>query len=465
MMSASPHLTQPGARLGRYELVSWLGEGGFAEVWLAQDTGTDPPRDVAVKVMRRGRARDAQQKTMFLDEAHLAERIHHPNVAQVLDVGDADGCLFLAMEYVSGGSLDALIEGARLLGETVPAGVALRLISDVCAGLHAAHELAIDGRPQHVVHRDVSPHNILVTEEGVPKLIDFGIAKARERMAKETSTGITKGKIAYMSPEQARGVEIDRRADVWAIAAVAYELLEGRRIIEGPNEIARLQTLVSRPVLLTFEHTPVAVQGVLERALAYYPSDRHATADELCRDFERALAASGLAASRGEVAAFCRRAREAADEEHSSPRLAALLGAPSSEPTVSVIRPATLGRRPTVVRDRMGRFMLVGLGFLLVAGAGALSARRGSPSSAPTHAPQAVVQVQPEIVTPPVPTTSATATPSALASSPSPASPPPIVVRAPVAPPRATVTATAPKPLPTPPKGATPRPTDDDQIE
>ena len=172
---------------------------------------------------------------------------------------------------------------ARALGEPVPTGVALRLMADVCAGLHAAHELTIDGRPQHVIHRDVSPQNILITEDGVPKLIDFGIAKARERLARETSTGITKGKIAYMSPEQARGAEIDRRADVWAIAAVAYELLEGRPIIEGPNEVARLNVLVHRPLQPTFEHTPPVAAGVLERALAFYPRDRQATAAEGAR--------------------------------------------------------------------------------------------------------------------------------------------------------------------------------------
>jgi serine/threonine-protein kinase len=378
-MSIPPRSSRPHTRFGRYELLSWLGEGGFAEVWLARVADDDTAPPVAVKVMRRSRSRDAQQKAMFLDEAHLAAQIHHPNVASVLEVGDVDGVLFIAMEYVSGGSLDVLLQGARALGEQIPPGITLRLMADVCAGLHAAHELMVDGRAQHVIHRDVSPQNILITEEGAPKLIDFGIAKARERLSRETSTGITKGKLAYMSPEQARGAEIDRRADIWALAALAYELLEGRRVIEGPNEIARLNFLVNRPLQPTFTHTPAAAIGLLERALAFYPRDRQATAAELGHDFERAIEESGLATSRDETARYLERARDAAGDEDGPPSLGALLGAGTAEATVSDIRPPLSSAKLPLARSSTQAWLGVAVAVAvigIITGLGLVAPRR-----------------------------------------------------------------------------------------
>jgi serine/threonine-protein kinase len=469
MMSIPPpRSSRPHTRFGRYELLSWLGEGGFAEVWLAKiaDDAHAPP--VAVKVMRRSRSRDAQQKAMFLDEAHLAAQIHHPNVATVLEVGDVDGVLFIAMEYVAGGSLEVLLEGARTLGEQVPAGIALRLMADVCAGLHAAHELTIDGRPQHVIHRDVSPQNILLTEEGAPKLIDFGIAKARERLARETSTGITKGKLAYMSPEQARGAEIDRRADLWAIAALAYELLEGRRVIEGPNEIARLNFLVNRPLQPRFEHTPPAAVGLLERALAFYPRDRQATAEELGRDFERAIAESGLVATRDETARYLRRARDAAgDDEEGAPSLGALLGAGTAEATVSDIRPPMSKGRLPLARASTQALLAAAVAVAVVgiiAGVGLLSPRgAASTFTAPPQASNGGLSAEPALpaAKPSAPSTSEVASdPSAVALAsavpPSPPAPGRPAVR--MARPSAAAVQAAPK-------RTTTRPKDDDQIE
>ena len=481
--AAPPQLTQPGSRIGRYELLRWLGEGGFAEVWLAQDLEAPSAPHVAIKVMRRGRARDARQKKMFLDEAHLAERIQHPNVARVFEIGDVEGSLFIAMEYVAGGSLDALIEGAQALGEPVPPAIALRLMADACAGLHAAHELSIDGRPQHVIHRDVSPQNILLTEDGVPKLIDFGIAKARERIAKETSTGVTKGKVSYMSPEQARGVPLDRRADVWAIGAVLYELLEGRRLLEGPNEVARLQALVSRPIMPTFERTPPAATGLIERALAFYPADRQANAEVLRADIERAIEESGLVTTTEEIRTYCQRARAAADaavppEDHAAspaPALGELLAQRMAEPTVSVILPSTVSGRPAAARERSGtRTIVGGLAVLIVALVGFVATRGASTSVAPPAPVEPSTSAVPSTsVAGPSAAGPSTTTPS-VAASPSPSPAGGVLSPAKTA---TVLTTTAKQTTPphivTPPKppppavtgGKPPKRSDDDQIE
>jgi serine/threonine-protein kinase len=412
MGSAAPLVLQPGARLGDYSLVRWLGEGGFAEVWLARRAAAPdaPPR--AVKVVRRSRARDLQAQAMFRDEAALSARIRHPNVASVFEVGEESGHLYLLMEYVSGGSLEAVIEGAEALGEPVPVAVGVRLLADVCAGLHAAHELCIDGRPQHVIHRDVSPHNILITEAGVPKLIDFGIAKARERIAGDTSTGVTKGKIAYMSPEQARAGELDRRSDLWSVGAVAYELLEGQALLSGATEVARLQELVSGAVRPGFTRTPPRVARVIERALAAAPEGRQATADELRLDLERALAREGLEATQAEVAAFCRRARAAVSEPAPAPRLGELLGAPTAAITVSGTALAPSPPAPGRAKARWIA-LVAALPVLLLA---ALVALRGGGAPAPRPAaPAASTPAAPPV--PPPPPDASTAEPPATAAS------------------------------------------------
>src|SRR5262249_54070569 len=163
---------------------------------------------------------------MFLDEARIASGIQHPNVAQILDLGEQDATLYIVMEWVDGESLSKIRKIAQKKGVPLPLGLALRILSDACAGLHAAHELADrQGKSLGVVHRDVSPHNILVGSAGSVKVIDFGVAKARDRGAGETRSGIVKGKLRYMAPEQAQGRALDRRADLWALGVCLYELV------------------------------------------------------------------------------------------------------------------------------------------------------------------------------------------------------------------------------------------------
>ena len=312
-MTALPVPNQ-GTRLGRYELVRFLGEGGFAEVWLAALRGPAGfEKKVALKVLRRSRAKDVKHQTMLLDEALLVSKIEHPNVAGVHELAEENGLVFFVMEYVSGDSVDALMEAARELGEPIPLNVTARILVDACMGLHAAHELRVEGRPLGIVHRDVSPQNILLSEGGVAKVIDFGIAKARERIGKETTTGIAKGKLSYMAPEHARGEELDRRADVFAIAALAYEIFTGDTVVSGPNPVARMTTLASGPITPDLAILPPPLAPILARALSFDRDTRHASADELRTEIEAALVKEGIGlAAHATVAAFATRIHEEA---------------------------------------------------------------------------------------------------------------------------------------------------------
>ena len=247
---------------------------------------------------------------MFLEEARIASLIQHMNVAQILDLGDQDGVMFLAMEWVEGEALSKLAQSVND-GEDLqfPPGIALRVLADVCAGLHAAHELRDrSGASLEIVHRDVSPHNILISDQGIAKIIDFGIAKARDRVGGDTETGSFKGKVRYVAPEQALSPRsADWRADIWAVGAVLYYLLAGRSPYAGDNDIATLTHLASgRPPSPLPEHVPAEVRAVVNRALAWHPEDRPATAAELGRALEQAIAAMGITVTSADVATFCR---------------------------------------------------------------------------------------------------------------------------------------------------------------
>ena len=281
----------------------------MASVWVARLLGKHGfEKLVAIKTILPRYARDPQFQRMFLDEARIASRIHHVNVGQILDLGDHQGVLFLAMEWIEG---DALSKLARIVHDkrlTFPHGVALRILADVCHGLHAAHELRDRGGASlDIVHRDVSPHNILINDQGSAKVIDFGIAKARDRVGGETETGSLRGKVRYMSPEQALSPRTaDRRADIWAVGAVLYYLLVGRSPYAGESDVATLTQLTSgRPPLPLPARIPEVVREVTIRALAWKREDRFATAAEFGRALEEAIVDLGTPATSAEVAAFC----------------------------------------------------------------------------------------------------------------------------------------------------------------
>ncbi|HSO39210.1 MAG TPA: serine/threonine-protein kinase [Labilithrix sp.] len=285
-----------------------LAYGGMASVWLARFGGRRGfERLVVVKMILPQYASDPRFQEMFVDEARIASRIEHGNVARILDVGEQDeNSTYIVMEWVDGDSLSKVVRAAEQKKQRVPAGIALRICADAAAGLHAAHVLQErDGTHLGVVHRDVSPQNILVSNAGTTVIIDFGVAKARDRVSQDTSAGQLKGKIRYMAPEQALGRDLDHRADVWALGAILYELFAGVSPYDGPNEVATLHKLTSgAPPAPLPSYVPDPVRAVVERALAYDPEHRYATCLELNLALESAMIELGEPTSVAVVAHY-----------------------------------------------------------------------------------------------------------------------------------------------------------------
>jgi serine/threonine-protein kinase len=279
----------------------------MAMVWAARVKGTRGfQKIVAVKTMLSKLSEDAQFEQMFLDEASLASQIRHPNVVEISDLGEQEGVLYLAMEWIDGVPLNQLMKTAKPLGG-VPLPIAVRIVMNACAGLHAAHELRnAKGQLIGLVHRDVSPQNILVTYDGVSKVVDFGVAKATAMGGSATVAGQLKGKVSYMAPEQVRGEAIDRRVDVFAMGIVLYSLTTGKHPFRRESEAATMYTIASDdPVVApsTFlPNYPPTLEAVLLKALAKDPRDRFATASE----FQRALDATERANTDEDIGAFMR---------------------------------------------------------------------------------------------------------------------------------------------------------------
>jgi serine/threonine-protein kinase len=289
-----PSQLQPGHRLDRYELLCPLAYGGMASVWLARFSGRlGFERLVVVKMILPQFSQDPRFQQMFLDEARIASKIESSNVARILDVGEHEGSYFLVMEWIDGDSLSKILRAAELRKERIPVGVALRIAADVATGLHAAHSLRErDGTHLGVVHRDVSPQNVLIANSGATMLIDFGVAKARDRAAQDTTAGQLKGKLRYMAPEQAMGRSVDHRADLWALGALLYEMFSGGLPpYDGPNDVATLHLLTSgAPRQPLPPETAPVVQAIIDRALAQAPDDRFSSALELNQALENAMA-------------------------------------------------------------------------------------------------------------------------------------------------------------------------------
>jgi len=296
----------PGQRLGRYELLCPVAQGGMAQVWVARmQGGLGFERLVAIKAILAQHALDPRFQAMFLDEARIVSGIRHPNVAQIVDLGEQGDVLYHVLEWVDGDSVSSLRRLVHGKSEKIPLGIVLRIVSDSCAGLHAAHELKNEmGEPLGVVHRDVSPANVLVSCSGEIKVIDFGVAKALDRMTEETSAGVLKGKVSYMAPEQAMGKRIDRRADVWACGVMLYQLLSGRVPYDAENQIATLHLLIKGMPPNPLKGVPEDVAEIVYTALSYTPDGRFATADEMHRAVEAVLVARCGAVTATDVATF-----------------------------------------------------------------------------------------------------------------------------------------------------------------
>lgn len=274
--------------LGRYELLLPIASGGMAMVWAARLKGTRGfQKIVAIKTMLPKLSEDDQFEQMFLDEASLASQIRHPHVVEIMDLGEEDGILYLVMELVDGVPLNQLMKAAKR-GGGIPLPIATRIVMQASAGLHAAHELRNpEGQRVGLVHRDVSPQNILVTYEGVTKVVDFGIAKATAMGGGATVAGQIKGKVAYMAPEQVKGGVIDRRVDVFALGIVLYALTTGKHPLRRESEAATMYSICSPdpvvPPSKIIQGYPVQLERVVLRALAKDLDKRYVSANELLR--------------------------------------------------------------------------------------------------------------------------------------------------------------------------------------
>jgi serine/threonine-protein kinase len=281
-------------RLGKYQLLRKLATGGMAEVFLAK---TDGPMGfeklLVIKRILPHLAEDPQFVEMFLGEAKLAAQLNHPNLVQIFDFGRAEGSYFIAMEYIDGENLRLLLARGRDMQRTVPFPIAARIVSFAAEGLAYAHNFTDlgTGQPLHLIHRDVSPDNILVSRSGAVKLVDFGIAKATGQ-SHQTQAGTVKGKVAYMAPEQLRGEPLDRRVDLYALGIVLYELCTGRMPFEADSDASMVRAvLYDRPVAAVerVPSMPRGLQDVLTRLTARRREDRYADCHTLHLDLERFL--------------------------------------------------------------------------------------------------------------------------------------------------------------------------------
>jgi eukaryotic-like serine/threonine-protein kinase len=285
-------------RLGKYELVRHLASGGMASVYLARLSGLGGfQRHVVLKTLRGGDLEDDPLVPMFLDEARLIATLHHQHIAQVYEVGLEDDTYFLAMEYVHGETVRAVLETANKHGYILPLEFGLTVACAAAAGLHHAHERRnVDGAPLGIVHRDVTPSNVIVSYDGSIKLIDFGIAKANDRSTK-TRSGMIKGKAGYMAPEQVKGQPVDRRSDVFALGVLAYELTTQCRAFQAASQFEQLERIahgeIFRPSKIVKRYPP-ELEHVVMQALELDPDDRYPDAETARKELDRVAHELGL---------------------------------------------------------------------------------------------------------------------------------------------------------------------------
>jgi serine/threonine protein kinase len=297
---------------GKYYLLERVNVGGMAEVFKAKATGVEGfERMVAVKRILPSIAEDEEFITMFIDEAKIAVQLTHANVAQIFDLGKVDDSYFIALEYVHGKDLRAIFNRGRARGEQIPVPMACYVIMKLCEGLDYAHNKRdAAGQFLNLVHRDVSPQNILVSHEGEVKIIDFGIAKAAGK-AGHTQAGILKGKFGYMSPEQVQGLEIDRRSDVFGVGICLYELLTGERLFVGESDFATLEKVRNVDIMPPSTYNrrvPEELEQIVLKALARDRENRHQTAMQLHDELQGFMYSSGNFFGRRDLSMYMHRA-------------------------------------------------------------------------------------------------------------------------------------------------------------
>src|SRR5574338_164617 len=296
---------------GKYYLLEKINTGGMAEVFRAKAFGVEGfERLVAVKRILPNSAEDKEFIRMFIDEAKLAVQLNHANIAQIFDLGVVDGSYYIALEHVHGRDLRGMFDRCRQLGDPMPVSQACFVVMKVCEGLDYAHNKRDQaGRELHLVHRDVSPQNVLVSFEGEVKLIDFGIAKAAGKGSK-TQAGILKGKFGYMSPEQVRGIPVDRRSDVFSCGIVLYELLTGERLFVGESDFSTLEKVRNVEILPppTYNRRiPDELERIVLKALSKDPEDRYQNAIDLHDELQAFVYTAGEFYSRKDLAGWMKK--------------------------------------------------------------------------------------------------------------------------------------------------------------
>jgi serine/threonine protein kinase len=315
----SPPQAEPGSQstsapllrpYGQYVLVRKLAEGGMAEIFLSKLLGTDGfERNVVIKRMLAHLSNLPDFVEMFREEARLAARLSHPNIIQIHELGFTEGCYYICMEYLAGEDFSTTLRQAGRKRQYTPLPIVMRTLVDAARGLHFAHDFTNEsGQPLHIVHRDISPSNLYVTYQGQVKVLDFGIAKASSRLV-QTRTGVVKGKYIYMAPEQARGEEVDRRADVFSLGVSLYESITNVRPFARENDLAVLNALLQgdfMPPTQLRRDLPKELEEVVLKAMALRPEDRYATASEFADALERCLAGKVPLATNKELAEYLR---------------------------------------------------------------------------------------------------------------------------------------------------------------
>ncbi|MGN6110974.1 MAG: serine/threonine-protein kinase [Kofleriaceae bacterium] len=295
-------------RLGSYEIIRGLARGGMAELFLARSPGKGGFEKVVVlKKILPKYAYSARMVQLFLDEARLAASLNHSNIVQVYDVGNDGGDYFFAMEYLHGQDVRSILHRAWQSRDQVPLRHAIHVATHVAAALHYAHERRrSDGSLLGIVHRDVSPSNILVSYDGAVKLVDFGVAKTALSTVK-TRTGTLRGKISYMSPEQAKGAPIDRRSDIFSLGIVLWEMVTTQRLFRGENDLQTLQLIINQPPRRPSEVQPAcspALERIILRALAQDVDERYQTAEELLHELDALAHLEGMTPSPAALSSY-----------------------------------------------------------------------------------------------------------------------------------------------------------------
>jgi len=405
-----------GKTLGNYRLLVSLGVGGMGQVWAGHDMSAPGERVVALKT---NHSTGTEALRVLWDEARLASLIQHPNVCPVYELAEEDDTAFLVMQWCDGGTFHDLLEAVP--GQQLPLGMAVRIVSSVAAGLHAAHELiGPDGTALRVVHRDVSPQNILISTKGNVTVTDFGVAKAAGQAHRPTETGEMKGKLSYMAPEQVKSKDIDHRVDIFALGCVLYQATLGQRPFHGGDALATMYKLLEERVVPPSEldpEYPPELEAIVLKALAKERNERYQTAEEFHEALEKWLVATRTLVTASDVSNFLMEHIGDRVRERNARIFRVLRNQESAPPLDEVDAPrsgsvsATVSGTARVVRqDRSSRFTRVaGIGAAVAVGAAVVALWAGKPDPAdavtpPTPPPTKAAEVPKPAVEQPAPT-------------------------------------------------------------